>query len=72
MLLMQAQTASVGWDSHKRRWTITLKAGEEVIRRSPDRPLPRDAADEALQTLAVNTAKEEGYEIRREQVTITR
>jgi hypothetical protein len=72
MSLMQATRASVAWDARKHRWTIMIAAGAEVIRRSPEPPLPHDAADDALRAAAVDTARDEGYELGPADVCIER
>ena len=72
MSLMHAQTASVAWDTHKKRWTLVITAGAEVIRRAPESPLTSDAPEDALRRLAVDTAKDEGYELAAEHVSISR
>jgi hypothetical protein len=72
MSLMQASRASVAWDSKKHRWTVMIAAGAEVIRRSPEAPLPHDADDDALRAAAVDTARAEGYELGLAEVGIER
>jgi len=72
MLLIQAQTASVAWDTHKKRWTVTIKVGGEVIRRTVEKPVPSDSSDDVLSSLAVDTAKDEGYDLKPESVRIER
>jgi len=72
MSLIQAEKAALRWDAEKRRWVIRIAVGEEVIKRSPQRSLARDAGDLALRNMAVETAKDEGYVIRPEEVSIER
>ncbi|GEM_PF-753044 len=72
MLAITADSASVHWDGKRKNWVVSIKVGAEVIRRSPDRPLPQTAADDALQAWAVQTAKDEGYEITPDRVRIER
>ena len=72
MLAITADNASVRWDSKKKNWTASIKVGAEVIRRSPDRPLPQGAADDALRAWVIQTAKDEGYEIVAGRVSIER
>lgn len=72
MPLIQAEKASICWKPERRRWTVTLAVGEEVIKRSPGRPLPYDATDEALQACAVETAKDEGYRVLPNEVSVVR
>ncbi|HEY1341816.1 MAG TPA: hypothetical protein VGF59_30095 [Bryobacteraceae bacterium] len=71
MTLLRADSAKVQWDADKKRWLVRIQVGEEVIRR----PLPKDAQDgndEALRATAVQTAKDEGYEVAPETVAIDR
>jgi len=72
MSLMHATRASVAWDTKKHRWTIMIAAGAEAIRRAPAQPLPHDAADDALRAAAVDTARDEGYELALAEVGIER
>jgi len=72
MVTITADSASVHWDSKKKNWSTSIKVGAEVIRRSPERPLPQTADDEALRAWVVQTAKDEGYEIAPERVRIER
>jgi len=72
MLAITADSASVRWDLKKKNWTTSIKVGAEVIRRSPERPLPQDAADDALRSWVIQTAKDEGYEIAPDRVRIER
>ncbi len=72
MSLMQATRASVAWDNKKRGWTVTIAVGAEVIRRSPEQPLPQNAGDDALRAAAVDTARAEGYEVGPAEVAIQR
>lgn len=72
MLAITAVNASVRWDNKKKNWITSIKVGAEVIRRSPDRPLPPDAADDALRAWVIQTARDEGYEITPERVRIER
>lgn len=72
MSLVQAETASIRWKPEKQRWTVNISIGEEVIKRSPGRPLPHDAADEVLRACAVETAKDEGYAVLPNEVNVVR
>lgn len=72
MPLIQAEKASISWRPEKRRWTVTLAIGEEVIKRSPGRLLPHDATDEVLRACAVETAQDEGYRILPDEVSVVR
>ncbi|PWU01548.1 MAG: hypothetical protein C5B51_22565 [Terriglobia bacterium] len=72
MSLMQASKAAIAWDPKKRHWRVTIAVGAEVIRRSPEKPIPQDAADEVLRTAAAETARAEGYELSPADVSIDR
>jgi hypothetical protein len=72
MSLIQAETASISWKPEKHRWTVTIAIGEEVIKRSTDRPLPREATDDLLRTCAAETAEDEGYSVLPDEVIVVR
>jgi len=72
MSLIQAETASIRWKPEKKRWAITIAIGEEVIKRSPSRPLPHNAAEDVLRACAVETAKDEGYAVLPNAVNVVR
>jgi hypothetical protein len=57
---VQADRVEVSWDSQKSNWLVRIEAGEEVVRRHLD--LPREAAESELNTAALKTARDEGYE----------
>ena len=60
--MLRADSAHVNWDSHKKQWNVRVKVGEEVIRR-PIPETPQSAGDEVLRSLAVETAKADGYDV---------
>ena len=67
--MLRASTASVSWDSAKKRWEIKIIIGAEVIKR----PLPKEqqnAGDDTLRNLALKTAEDEGYTLEPAQVSI--
>jgi hypothetical protein len=68
--MVRANEAKVSWDPHKKRWHVVIQVGAEVIKRD----LPKDAADgdESLRTMALATAKDEGYDLDAAQVSIVR
>ena len=72
MLTLSAESASVRWDAKKKNWAASLKVGAEVIRRSPEKPLPQNAGDDVLRAWVVQTAKDEGYELAADRVSIER
>ena len=70
-MLVRASSANVDWSPKDNRWHVHIQVGAEVIKR----PLPdcvQDSSDETLRSVAVDTAKAEGYEIEPAQVTIAR
>ena len=69
--MLKADKAAVNWDTAKKRWVVRLQMGEEVIKR-PAPKTPRDANDDLLRSLAVATAKDEGYELDTSSVTVAR
>ena len=60
--MLRADSSEVNWDADKKRWTVRVKVGEEVMRR-PLLNTPRNAAEEVLRSLAVETAKADGYDL---------
>jgi hypothetical protein len=60
--MLRADSAQVNWDTDKKRWTVRVKVGEEVIRR-PLSKTPQNAGEEVLRSLAVETAKADGYDV---------
>jgi hypothetical protein len=72
MVTITADSASLGWDSKKKNWAVSIRVGAEVVHRSPDPAIARDAGDEELRTWVIQTAKDEGYEIAAERVKIER
>ena len=67
--MMTANEARVHWDRDKRRWQIEIHAGAEVIKR-PLTQKEQMASVEVLQQLAVETARDEGYELDAAHVVI--
>lgn len=60
LCVMKADRVDVSWDAAKKKWLVRVEVGAEVIRRYCNQP--KDADEQALRTLAVNTATDEGYE----------
>jgi len=65
---MLADRAEVSWDAAKSKWMVRIESGEEVIRRHWD--LPKNADDQALRSVALQTVQDEGYEIDPSKLTI--
>jgi hypothetical protein len=72
MPMMKADHAQVSWDPQKKSWMIRIQAGEEVVKRHPDKAPSQGAADDQLRSLAIDTAHGEGYEIDPAAVSIAR
>ena len=68
---MQANQAEVAWDSKKKHWHVTIQVGAESIKRW-NATNGREAGDDALRTMAVETARDEGYELEAQRVSIVR
>jgi len=68
--MLHANNANVSWDTHKKQWNVRVQVGEEVIRR-PLPNTPPTAADDALRSLAVDTARDEGYDLDPATVAVT-
>jgi hypothetical protein len=69
--VIQATKASVDWDAQKKQWHVRVQIGEEVIKR-PLEKTPQDANEAALRSKAVETAKDEGYDVDPATVAIVR
>ena len=59
------------WDPDKKAWQVRLKIGEEVIKRAC-RGTSREADEASLRALAIQTAKDEGYELDAASVVVNR
>ena len=68
---MRANEAKVEWNAAKKQWQVVIQVGAEVIRR-PCPKNPREAADADLRSVAVETAKDEGYDLEPAAVAIVR
>jgi len=69
--MIRANEAKVEWNPAKKQWQVVIQVGEEVIRR----PCPKnaqDAADADLRTVALDTARDEGYDLDPAAVSIVR
>lgn len=69
--MAKADNAQVTWETQKKSWQIRIRVGAEVIRR-PAANTAADAAEEALRSMAVKVAQDEGYDLDPSKVTITR
>jgi hypothetical protein len=69
--MIRADNAQLSWDVQKKRWSVRIQTGEEVIKR-PSPGTPQNASDEVLRSVAVQVASDDGYEVNPSQVTIER
>jgi hypothetical protein len=68
-MLVRASSATVERDHKDKKLHVHINVGAEVIKR----PLPKtaeDATEDTLRSLAVETAKDEGYEVDPGKITI--
>ena len=66
---MTADRVEVSWDNQKNKWLVRIVVGEEVIRRYCNDA--KNVASETLRSSALQTAREEGYEVNPENVTVS-
>jgi hypothetical protein len=69
--MLRADSAKVRWDSGKKRWHVDIQVGAEVIKRHCPKNVP-EGNEEALRSLAVETARDEGYDLDSAAVAIVR
>lgn len=67
---MRADRVEVAWDSQKSQWLVRIVSGEEVLRRHVK--LGSNADEQALRSVALKTATDEGYEADASVVSISR
>jgi chloramphenicol 3-O-phosphotransferase len=68
MPVLHAERAEVTWDSGKSKWLVRIHVGDEVIRRYWK--AAKDTDPETLRTDAVNTARDEGYDLAADKVAV--
>jgi len=69
--MTQTSTATVEWNPEKKQWQVVIQAGAEVVRRQCGKT-PPDAGDAELHTLALETARDEGYTLDAAHISIVR
>lgn len=69
--MLRANSAKVDWNPEKKQWHVEIAVGAEVIKRWV-KDHPHETADDSLRSLALETAKDEGYELDAEHVTVVR
>lgn len=60
--MLRANNARVEWDEARKRWEVHIQIGAEVIKR-PISKVAAESGDAALKELAIQTARDEGYEV---------
>ncbi len=68
--MLKADEAKIEWNSDKKRWHVVIQVGAEVIKRWVGNG--RETGDDGLRTLAVQTAKDEGYELDPARVSVVK
>ena len=69
--MIRANEAKVEWNAAKKQWQVVIQVGAEVIRRSCPKN-PHDAGEAELRSVAVQTAKDEGYDVDAASVAVVR
>lgn len=69
--MIRANEAKVEWNADKKHWQVVIQVGAEVIRR-PCPKNPKEAADADLRSVAIETARDEGYDLDANRVSIVR
>ncbi len=67
--MLRATNAKVAWDPSKKRWQVQIHFGLEVIKRALQK-VEQNASEDVLRNGAIQTAKDEGYDLQAEQVVI--
>lgn len=68
--MLRATSAKVDWNPEKKQWHVEISIGGEVIKRWVKNP--HETGDDSLRSLALETAKDEGYELDAGRVTVVR
>jgi hypothetical protein len=68
--MLKATSAKVDWNPEKKQWHVEISIGAEVIKRWVKNP--HETGDDSLRSLALETAKDEGYELDAGHVTVVR
>jgi hypothetical protein len=67
---MQADRVAVSWDAAKHQWLVRIEVGQEVIRRFCKQA--KDADDQSLQAAAEQTVIDEGYQVDKTKIVVSR
>lgn len=68
--MLRANNARVEWNEAHKRWEVHITVGEEVIKRPISKAAAESGDKAALKELAIQTAKDEGYELDPAAVTV--
>ncbi len=69
--MLKADEAKIEWSSDKKRYHVVIHVGAEVIKRWVAKG-HHETEDEAVRSLAVETAKDEGYELDPARVSVVK
>jgi len=69
--MVKASGVEVLFDAQKKSWVVRIQAGEEVIRRTCKNS-KGNLTDEELRSLALQTARDDGYELQPGAVVVKR
>ena len=69
--MIKADSAQVSWDVQKKRWIVRVRIGEEVIKR-PCRKASQSVEENELREMAIQTAKDDGYDLDSSSIAIER
>jgi hypothetical protein len=69
--MIRANEAKVEWNAEKKHWQVVIQVGAEVIRRTCPKN-PENADDAELRSVALATARDEGYDLDPAQVSVVR
>lgn len=67
--MVKASGGEVFWEAQKKAWVVRIQIGEEVVRRTC-KNRKREIGEEELRSLAVETAKEDGYELPVDKIVV--
>ena len=67
--MMKATRVLAEWESSKKRWEVHIHAGSEVIKR-PLAGQTMGSPNDSIRRVAVETARDEGYEVSPEIVEV--
>jgi hypothetical protein len=67
--MVSADSATVEWNSSRKRWEVHILVGAEVIKRPIEQRLA-DMDETAIKDLACKTARDEGYDLSPDHVAV--